>query len=416
VKCPAYPRYRDAGIEWLGEVPEHWDTKRAKFIFRLMNRAVRPEDEVVTAFRDGTVTLRKNRRTDGFTNSEKEIGYQGVRVGDLVIHVMDAFAGAVGVSDSDGKATPVYSVCTPASGDVCTSYYARLVRHMALSGFIASLSKGIRERSTDFRYKEFADLLLPLPPLTEQVAINAYLNRETAKIEALIAKQERLVELLNEKRRSLISRAVTKGLNPNEPMKDSGVKWLGEIPEHWVVKRLRYLCSVTTGSRNTEDSVEDGEYPFFVRSQEVERINSYSFDGEAILTAGDGAGVGKVFHHYQGKLDFHQRVYLLSNFKHITGRMLFQFFKANFYKVVLEGGAKSTVDSLRLPMFQDFTIAYSPSQDEQNEIVAHLDRESAKIDALIEKAQQAVELLREHRSALISAAVTGKIDIRRYAI
>ena len=144
-----YPAYKPSGVPWLDDMPEHWDVRRAGWLFRKMDRAVRDGDEVITCFRDGTVTLRKNRRTEGFiTESLKEIGYQGVRRGDLVIHQMDAFAGAVGVSDSDGKGTPVYSVCHP-NQDADPFYYAHIVREMARSQWILALAKGIRERSTD---------------------------------------------------------------------------------------------------------------------------------------------------------------------------------------------------------------------------------------------------------------------------
>src|SRR6185437_406882 len=158
-----YPAMKESGVPWLGKVPEHWRTERAKWLFRRMNRPVRETDQVVTCFRDGTVTLRTNRRVGGFTESLKEIGYQGVRRGDLVIHAMDAFAGAVGVSDSDGKATPVYIVCQ-AIGDLNAYYYAYVVREMARRNWIAALARGIRERSTDFRYEVLADQALPIPP------------------------------------------------------------------------------------------------------------------------------------------------------------------------------------------------------------------------------------------------------------
>lgn len=140
-----YSDFRSSGLSWAPLIPKHWEIKRAKYLFNLERRAVRDEDDVVTAFRNGEVTLRSKRRTDGFTNSEKEIGYQGVRVGDLVIHAMDAFAGAVGVSDSDGKCTPVYSCCTP-KRSVHTEFYSRMLRTMALTGFIESLSKRLTEK------------------------------------------------------------------------------------------------------------------------------------------------------------------------------------------------------------------------------------------------------------------------------
>ena len=257
-------------------------------------------------------------------------------------------------------------------------------------------------------------LCTPLPPLPEQRAIAAFLDRETAKIDALVAKKERLIELLQEKRTALISDAVTKGLDPDVPLKDSGVEWLGEIPTHWEVRRLRTLANIKTGGRDTVDQQEEGKYPFFVRSQTVERINTWTFDGEAVLTAGDGVGVGKVFHYVNGKFDYHQRVYKFSNFRAVIGRFFFYFFKEMLRFEVLQGTAKSTVDSLRLPMLQNFPIVVLPLP-EQRAIAAFLDRETAQIDALIAKVQEAIDRLKELRTALISAAVTGKIDVREAA-
>ncbi|MGE8573093.1 MAG: restriction endonuclease subunit S [Acinetobacter amyesii] len=191
--------------------------------------------------------------------------------------------------------------------------------------------------------------------------------------------------------------------------KDSGVEWLGKIPSSWQVKKLKYLSKVTTGSKDTVNAVEDGKYPFFVRSQTVERINSIGADCEAVLTAGDGVGVGKVYHYYKGKFDFHQRVYMLYDFGAVTGRFVYYYLSSNFYKVALEGNAKSTVDSLRLPQFLNFEFSV-PTVAEQNYIVDFLDYETAKIDSLIEKQQQLIELLKEKRQAVISHAVTKGLD------
>ena len=191
--------------------------------------------------------------------------------------------------------------------------------------------------------------------------------------------------------------------------KGSGVVWLGEVPEHWEVKRLRFLCGISNGSRDTVNAEENGVYPFFVRSQTIERISTYAFDGEAVLTPGDGAGVGKVFHYYVGKFDYHERVYMLSKFKRVNGKFLYYFLKENFYKVVLEGSAKSTVDSLRLRMFQNFEISV-PVISEQKQVSCFLDRETAKIDTLIEKQERLVTLLTEKRQAVISHAVTKGLN------
>ena len=191
--------------------------------------------------------------------------------------------------------------------------------------------------------------------------------------------------------------------------KDSGVEWLGMIPSSWQVKKLKYLCQVTTGNKDTVNAVEDGKYPFFVRSQTVERINSIGADCEAVLTAGDGVGVGKVYHYYKGKFDFHQRVYMLYDFGAVTGRFVYYYLSSNFYKVALEGNAKSTVDSLRLPQFLNFEFSL-PTIEEQNQIANFLDHETAQIDILIAKQEKLIELLKEKRQAVISHAVTKGLN------
>ncbi|EIW9479195.1 restriction endonuclease subunit S [Klebsiella aerogenes] len=191
--------------------------------------------------------------------------------------------------------------------------------------------------------------------------------------------------------------------------KDSGVEWLGEIPAHWLIKKLKYLCKVQTGSRDTVNAVENGRYPFFVRSQTIERINSVGAECEAVLTAGDGVGVGKVYHYYNGKFDFHQRVYMLNEFHSITGKFVYYYLSSNFYKVALEGNAKSTVDSLRLPQFLNFEFSI-PKLDEQKNLILFIEHETAKIDNLIEKQQILIELLKEKRQAMISHTVTKGLN------
>jgi type I restriction enzyme S subunit len=205
-------KMKDSGISWIGMIPEHWETKRAKFMFFKNKRARRPEDEVITCFRDGQVTLRKNRRVTGFTESEKYDGYQGIRKGDLVIHQMDAFAGSVGVSDSDGMGTSVYHCCTPI-GDYNVYYYAYLIRQMALSGFIQSLYKGIRERSSDFSFPVFGNQYLTIPPRIEQDAIVNYINEKCSKINSLVSELESEIDYLKEYKQRLIADCVTGQVN-----------------------------------------------------------------------------------------------------------------------------------------------------------------------------------------------------------
>jgi restriction endonuclease S subunit len=200
---------KDSGVEWLGEVPEHWEIRRGRFLFGKREEAVELEDEVVTAFRDGQVIKRSLRRTEGFTMADLEAGYQHVRVGDLVIHGMDAFAGAIGVSESNGKCTPEYSVCYPLGGGASARYYALTLRLMALRGYIFVICPSVRERAPRFRFSAFKDVLISMPPLEEQNSIIQLTERERDKLSSLESSAYSLIDLLKERRSALISAAVT---------------------------------------------------------------------------------------------------------------------------------------------------------------------------------------------------------------
>lgn len=186
---------------------------------------------------------------------------------------------------------------------------------------------------------------------------------------------------------------------------------LSSIPDHWTRSRVRYVCRVETGSRDTVEASDDGDYPFFVRSPHVERIETYSYDTEAVLTAGDG-DVGKVFHHYTGKFDAHQRVYVFKDFRDVLGRFFYYWFSNEFHHVTDQGTAESTVASLRRPMIVNFPVPVPPL-DEQRAISDFLDRETAQIDAMVDAQERLVSLLEERRSALLTHVLfPGLQDIR----
>ena len=226
----------------------------------------------------------------------------------------------------------------------------------------------------------------------------------------MIAKTEKKIEYLGELKQSLITRAVTRGLNSNVPLKDSGVKWIGNVPKHWNIMRSRFLCSLKTGDKDTVNREENGTYPFYVRSPKIERINSYTFDGEAVLMAGDGVGAGKVFHYVNEKFDYHQRVYNFHNFKHVTVKYFFYYIRENFKYKIEEGGAKNTVDSVRKSMIQDFLVPIPPLS-EQQQIATYLDIKCSKIDYIIATQKKKIAYLQELKQSLITNVVTGKIKV-----
>jgi type I restriction enzyme S subunit len=198
-------------------------------------------------------------------------------------------------------------------------------------------------------------------------------------------------------------------MNAYPKYKDSGIDWLGEIPENWNLIQLRYLCDIKTGDKDTVNRVDNGAYPFFVRSPKVERINSYTYDGEAVLMAGDGVGAGKVIHYINGKFDYHQRVYNFHNFNNIRGKFLYYYLLVNFRNVIEEGAAKSTVDSVRLPWLKSFPISI-PSIKDQDIIAQYLDKKTAKIDELMAEKTKQVEDLQSYRTSVITEAVTRGIN------
>ncbi|MEV8479111.1 restriction endonuclease subunit S [Streptomyces sp. NPDC051173] len=260
--------------------------------------------------------------------------------------------------------------------------------------------------------EKLARIPIPLPPVDRQRDIADYLDRETVRIDTLIEEQRRLVEMLRERRESAIRAVLLRGLDSDAPLRASGSEFLGSIPSAWNVVPTRHLCTITTGDEDSGNATEDGAYPFYVRGREILRSNAYAFDGEAVMTPGDGqGGTGKVFHYFDGKFQAHQRVYVFTDFHGIAGRYFYYYLSTFLRPIALAGSNTVTMESLRRPLLAGFPVAVPPS-DEQTRIVGYLDEQTAKIDQLIAETERFIELSQERRAALITAAVTGRIDVR----
>jgi type I restriction enzyme S subunit len=331
---------------------------------------------------------------------------------------MDAFAGAIGVSDSDGKGTPVYNVCQPRPG-VIARYYAHTVREMSQSQWILALAKGIRERSTDFRYEMFGNQRVPLPPPAEQAAIVRFLDWANGRLERTIRAKRKVIALLTKQKQTIIHRAVTRGLDTSVPLKPSGIPWLGDIPRHWEVSRVKNEFRCLNTQRVPLNALERGGmtsriYDYYGASGVIDKVDDYIFDEELLLIAEDGANL--VLRNLplaiiaRGKFWVNNHAHIL---KPKRGSILYlaHLLETLNYAPWISGAAQPKLTKDRL---MSITIAVAPS-DEQDAIVRHTAEQTRPLVTAISRLEREIELLREYRTRLVSDTVTGKLDVREAA-
>jgi len=422
-----YPEYSHSDVPWAPVLPKGWRTERAKWLFAKMDRPVRPEDDVVTCFRDGTVTLRKNRRLRGFTEATVEHGYQGIRKGDLVIHQMDAFAGAVGVSDSDGKSTPVYSVCQPKPG-INARYYAHAVREMSNSQWILALAKGIRERSTDFRYDMFGSQRLPVPAEEEQAAIVRFLDSASSKVSNFVLAKRKQIARLNEQKQVIIQRAVTRGIDPTTEFKESAIPWVGRVPSHWNILRAKYLFrEVDERSESGNEELLSVSHLTGVSPRSEKNITMFkaaSYVGHKVCRQGDLA-VNTMWA-WMGALGVARQVGIISPAYAVYRVRSGHPMMGSYVELLLRTRAYTSnftchstgVRASRLRLYPEefFRIpVLIPPIDEQNQIVGFINGETSSLDTAIARIEREIALMREYRVRLTSDIVAGKLDVREAA-
>ena len=400
------------GIPWIGEIPSHWRTERIKTIFS--ERTELSEDgteDLLSVSEYYGVDKRAGRVEEGeyVSRSESLVGYKKCYRGDFVSNIMLAWKGSLGVSDYDGVVSPAYCVYKP-QDVIFPKYYHYLFRTSLYTGRFRCFSKGIIDSRLRLYSPYFFDIEAIIPPKREQKSIADFLDKKCSEIDEMVTLQERIIEELKAYKQSVITEAVTKGLNPNAPIKESMVAWVGKMPQSWEQQRLKFLCTIQTGNQDTQDAVQDGQYPFYVRSPYPERSNKFTFEGEGILMAGDGAGAGRVFHHVFGKYAVHQRVYRLANISGINSYYLFYFLSNLFCREMDRGSAQSTVPSVRLPMLQNFIVCIPPLA-EQQAIVEFLDIKCTEIDTLISLKLSKIEALKEYKKSIIYEYVTGKKEV-----
>lgn len=428
-----YSLYKESEIEWLGKLPQHWTIKRLKNIFAERNqRSENGSEELMSVSSYFGVRPRSISRTEGefLTRAESLEGYKICLKDDLVVNIMLAWSRGLGFALSDGIVSPAYSVFSITDGTL-PKFLDFMLRADHMLPYFKAFSTGVIDSRLRLYPDAFGRLSVALPSPKEQKVIVTFLESETSRIDNLIAKQTKLIEVLKEKRQAVISHAVTKGLNPSVSMMDSGIEWLGDVPEHWKAGRLKNIAVVVAGfAFPSSDFIDDGvpvirisdiDFSGQVSLEEVKYVSERYLALKKIpaISHGDlamamtGATIGKAGS-YSGSIKafLNQRVCAIRP-KMLIDNVFLKFVISSrpaqeYIRTIAFGGAQPNISETEI-LECPTTI---PSLAEQKTIASYLINESVKFDNLTLVAEKAINLLKERRSALISAAVTGQIDVR----
>lgn len=432
MKLPRYPKYKDSGVKWLGQVPEHWKVLpcRALVVEQTTKNEGAENDNYLSLMANVGIIPYEEKGDIGNKKPDDLSKCKMVSVGDLVINSMNYRIGSYGLSALNGVCSPVYIVLRPRPGRVEPRFAFRLFENRAFQNFAQSFGNGILDHRAAISWDTLKNLGLSVPTPEEQNSILTFLDGETYKIDDLISEQQHLIELLKEERQAIISHAVTKGLNPDAPMKPSGVKWLGYVPTSWKVCLLkRAFRSVEYGISDAVGS--DGSIAILRMGNIVGGKIDYTdlkyidaVDGSLLLQAGDLLynrtnsldQIGKVglFHgDVEGQFSFASYLVRLRTGPDSLPEFFAYLLNTENILGLARASAFVAIGQCNLnPSRYGRIIVAIPPKTEQLEIVHYLDKATAKIDILISDAFSTIDILQERRSALISAAVTGQIDVR----
>ena len=402
-----YENMRDSGIEWIGAVPSDWSIYAlGQLAMQVKNKNLQLQENNLLSLSYGKIKRKNIETTEGLLPASFD-NYNIIDTGDTVLRLTDLqndhTSLRVGLATEKGIITSAYVTLRPKNLVLPAFMYYVLHAFDIRKGFYG-MGAGVRQ---GLNFEEVRQIKLCVPSHDVQQDIVEYLNQKCALIESFIVDAKNSIEEYKAWKSSIIYEAVTKGFNPNVEMKDSGVDIIGYIPKDWTLRRLKFLCSVMTGNQDTQNAVDNGIYPFYVRSPIVERSNVYTYEGEGVLMAGDGAGAGRVFHHAFGKYAIHQRVYCFHDFHNILPDYFYYFMSELFKHEMDKGSAQSTVPSVRMPMIVNFQICLPPI-DEQRHIVKAIEKSCKLIDSIIAEKEQLIVDLTDYKKSLIFEVVTGK--------
>lgn len=433
-----YQQYKCTGLQWLEKIPSHWEIVQSRRLFSQRKEKASSDDAQLTASQKYGVVYQAE-----FMATHGTRVVQVIKGADILKHVepndfvisMRSFQGGIEWSGLRGSISSAYVMLTP-SANVNAAYFRYLLKCDSYIQALQSTSDLIRDGQA-LRFDNFAQIDLPVVPYEEQQTIAAHLDRETARIDALVEKKTRFIELLLEKRRALITYAATKGLDPSVKMKDSGVEWLGEVPVHWEVKPIKYLATHIGSGKTPPGGAEvyQDSGVMFLRSQNVHddglRLDDVAFispqiDSEMqnsrvktndVLLNITGASIGRscIVSDDIGAANVNQHVCIIRTKNREQARWVAACLLSQSIKAQIDfwqNGAGR--EGLNFEQIGNMTIPLPP-QSEQKDISIYLDHEISRLDTLVQKTERSIELLKERRAALITAAVTGQIDLREAA-
>jgi type I restriction enzyme S subunit len=401
-KVKRYDTYKNSSVEWLGEIPEHWEVLANKHIFSLKKNQVGKKSDdydLLSLTLKGVVV--RNLENGGKFPAEFDT-YQEVKKGDFVFCLFDVeeTPRCVGLSDFDGMITGAYTVMEPNENfdkRFLYHYYLNLDADKRMKPLYTGLRNTI-SKDNFFAFKTF------VPPLKEQTKIAEFLDDKATKIEDAIAIKEQQINLLKERKQILIHKAVTQGLNPNVKLKDSGVDWIGEIPEHWEVKRLKHCLNINNGSDYKHIQTDEG-YPVIGSGGQFAYASEYMYDGEVVFLGRKGT-IDKPLY-FKGKFWAVDTMFYANTKNGNIVKFLY------YLATTLPFSYYSTATALPSMTQSDLNNhpISRPPIDEQKKIVEYIENATNKIDTAIILKQQEIEKLKEYKSSLINSVVTGKVRV-----
>lgn len=421
-----YPEYKDTGLPWLGRVPAHWDVIRTKGLFRLSieKSAAQHGMELLSIYTHIGVRPRKDLEERGNKASTTD-GYWIVRKGDLIVNKLLAWMGAVGVSHYEGVTSPAYDILRPRRA-LNSDYYHYLFRTGTYLQQFKSRSRGIMDMRLRLYFDQLGQIPSLVPPHDEQNAIVAFLDDAFRKTNKFIRNRRRLIEVLNEQKQAIINRAVTRGLDPNAPLKPSGIDWLGDIPRHWEVKRLKFVAKIIYGSSPHNSTYNtDGIGTVLVNGpdeysrEDFGLTRSVKWTTAPVKFAPKGALLFCLRGSTTGRLNIcHTDLSIGRGVAALIPRENQHYF--SYAMMALRGHLKATFRGSTFPSVTSNHLNNywlpQPPIIEQEYIAKYIDEATMALNQAIDRANREIDLIREYRTRLIADVVTGKVDVRQASV